>query len=205
MRPDMKPDTKTELIVATYENPRALALSLASVARQAVAPGGIAVADDGSGPETKAVIDAFALPTSGLEFGVTITEPADGSTVSDGESVTAGGSYAFPDLGEDDRVLEIGAGCGYAAAVLGRLAAEVHAVEVRGSLARAASENLRRAGCANGAGRPPECRNATRSPPPTPPAGPSNGLRGSARWSCCSSAPPRRRSSGSARTSSPTW
>ena len=32
---------------------------------------------------------------------VLITEPADGSAVTDGESVTAGGSYAFPDLGED--------------------------------------------------------------------------------------------------------
>jgi protein-L-isoaspartate(D-aspartate) O-methyltransferase len=53
------------------------------------------------------------------------------------------------ELDEDDRVLEVGAGSGYAAAVLGRLAAEVHAVEVRASLARAAAENLRRAGCAN--------------------------------------------------------
>jgi GT2 family glycosyltransferase len=51
---------RTELIVATYENPRALALCLASVARQAARPGSIAIADDGSGPETKAVVDAFA-------------------------------------------------------------------------------------------------------------------------------------------------
>lgn len=47
-------------MVATYENPRALALSLASVARQAPGPGSIAVADDGSGPETRAVVEAFA-------------------------------------------------------------------------------------------------------------------------------------------------
>jgi GT2 family glycosyltransferase len=51
---------RIELIVATYENPRALKLSLASVARQAVRPDAVAVADDGSGPETKAVVEAFA-------------------------------------------------------------------------------------------------------------------------------------------------
>ena len=50
----------SELIVATYENPRALALSLASVARLSPAPGSIAVADDGSGPATRAVVEAFA-------------------------------------------------------------------------------------------------------------------------------------------------
>ncbi len=51
---------RSELIIATYNSPRALALCLASVARQRVRPDGIAVADDGSGPETRAVIDAFA-------------------------------------------------------------------------------------------------------------------------------------------------
>jgi protein-L-isoaspartate(D-aspartate) O-methyltransferase len=53
------------------------------------------------------------------------------------------------EIGEDDRVLEVGAGSGYAAAVLGRLAAEVHTVEVREALARTAEGNLRRAGCDN--------------------------------------------------------
>jgi GT2 family glycosyltransferase len=51
---------KTELIVATYDSPRALALCLASVARQSVLPDSIAIADDGSGPETAAAISAFA-------------------------------------------------------------------------------------------------------------------------------------------------
>ena len=51
---------RTELIVATYRNPRSLALCLASVARQAARPDSIAVADDGSGPETAAVVEAFA-------------------------------------------------------------------------------------------------------------------------------------------------
>ncbi len=56
---------RSELIVATYQNPRALRLCLASVARQRVRPNGIAIADDGSGPETKAVVDAFAVAHPG--------------------------------------------------------------------------------------------------------------------------------------------
>ncbi|MFT3975279.1 MAG: glycosyltransferase [Amaricoccus sp.] len=51
---------RTEVIVSTYQNPRSLQLCLASVARQDVLPGGIAIADDGSGPETAAVVRAFA-------------------------------------------------------------------------------------------------------------------------------------------------
>jgi len=50
----------SELIVSTYNNPRSLALCLDSVAMQRVMPDGICIADDGSGPETRAVIDAFA-------------------------------------------------------------------------------------------------------------------------------------------------
>ncbi len=51
---------RCELIIATYNNPRALGLCLASVARQSDPPDAIAIADDGSGPPTRAVIDAFA-------------------------------------------------------------------------------------------------------------------------------------------------
>jgi glycosyltransferase involved in cell wall biosynthesis len=51
---------RTELIVATYNSPRALELCLASVVRQTVLPDSICIADDGSGAETKAVVDAFA-------------------------------------------------------------------------------------------------------------------------------------------------
>ena len=51
---------KTELIVATYNSPHALTLCLTSVARQTALPDSICIADDGSGPETKAAIDAFA-------------------------------------------------------------------------------------------------------------------------------------------------
>src|SRR5260370_34469626 len=45
-----------------------------------------------------------------------------------------------------ETVLEVGAGCGYAAAVLGALAARVIAVEIIPGLARMARENLRRSG-----------------------------------------------------------
>jgi protein-L-isoaspartate(D-aspartate) O-methyltransferase len=46
-----------------------------------------------------------------------------------------------------ETVLEVGAGCGYAAAVLGQLAARVVAVELIPALAHIARENLRRTGC----------------------------------------------------------
>jgi protein-L-isoaspartate(D-aspartate) O-methyltransferase len=45
-------------------------------------------------------------------------------------------------IGPDDRVLEVGAGSGYAAAVMGRLAREVFAVERHASLAHAAARRL---------------------------------------------------------------
>jgi glycosyltransferase involved in cell wall biosynthesis len=51
---------KTELIVATYNSPRALRLSLVGIAHQRLRPGSVCLADDGSGPETRAVIDTFA-------------------------------------------------------------------------------------------------------------------------------------------------
>lgn len=47
-------------------------------------------------------------------------------------------------VGPMDRVLEVGAGSGYAAAVLGRLAAQVIAVERHPALAEAARERLER-------------------------------------------------------------
>jgi GT2 family glycosyltransferase len=57
---------RSELIVATYNSPRALRLCLASVARQTVLPDSIAIADDGSGPETAAAIAGFAAAHSEL-------------------------------------------------------------------------------------------------------------------------------------------
>ncbi len=53
------------------------------------------------------------------------------------------------ELDPGDRALEVGAGSGYAAAVLSRLAARVDAVEVREALARRAAANLAAAGVAN--------------------------------------------------------
>lgn len=50
---------RTEVIISTYNNPRSLALCLASIARQDEAPDGVAIADDGSGPETADAIGAF--------------------------------------------------------------------------------------------------------------------------------------------------
>jgi protein-L-isoaspartate(D-aspartate) O-methyltransferase len=49
----------------------------------------------------------------------------------------------------DDRVLEIGTGSGYQAAVLARLAREVHSVEIVEALAKRAAETLSRLGYAN--------------------------------------------------------
>lgn len=53
------------------------------------------------------------------------------------------------ELSTEDRVLEIGAGSGYAAAVLSRIAHEVYTIERHESLARAAAGRLRRLGYDN--------------------------------------------------------
>jgi protein-L-isoaspartate(D-aspartate) O-methyltransferase len=52
-------------------------------------------------------------------------------------------------LRASDRVLEIGTGRGYAAAVAGRLAKEVHTIEIMEPLCEAAKETLPRAGAQN--------------------------------------------------------
>jgi protein-L-isoaspartate(D-aspartate) O-methyltransferase len=49
----------------------------------------------------------------------------------------------------DERVLDVGTGSGYHAAVLGRLAARVHSVERHAPLAHRAADALQTAGCAN--------------------------------------------------------
>ncbi len=50
---------RTGLIVTTYNWPEALHLTLASVARQTLMPDEVIVADDGSGPPTRAVVDRW--------------------------------------------------------------------------------------------------------------------------------------------------
>lgn len=51
--------------------------------------------------------------------------------------------------GEGDRVLEIGTGCGYQAAVLAAMGAEVWSVEIAGELSARAAANLRDTGYAD--------------------------------------------------------
>jgi len=51
---------RLSLALTTYERPDALAAVLASVAAQCTQPNEVVVADDGSGPETRAVIEQFA-------------------------------------------------------------------------------------------------------------------------------------------------
>jgi protein-L-isoaspartate(D-aspartate) O-methyltransferase len=53
------------------------------------------------------------------------------------------------DLAPDQRVLEVGAGCGYAAALLGQLAREVHGIEIRSRLAEMAKATLAALGVSN--------------------------------------------------------
>jgi glycosyltransferase involved in cell wall biosynthesis len=60
MRPIGRLGVRLSVIVTTYNNPRALSLVLAGLSRQTVNDFEILIADDGSGPETKAVIDEFA-------------------------------------------------------------------------------------------------------------------------------------------------
>lgn len=50
---------------------------------------------------SKITIEAAELPSTGLEFGVTVDTPAEGESVAAGSSVVAGGTATFPDLGSD--------------------------------------------------------------------------------------------------------
>ncbi len=71
----------------------------------------------------------------------------EGQTISQPYIVAA--MTAAIELTGAERVLEIGAGCGYQAAVLSRLAADVYTIESRLPLALAARERLERLGYAN--------------------------------------------------------
>ena len=70
-----------------------------------------------------------------------------GQTISQPYIVAVMTDMAAP--GPNDRVLEIGTGCGYQTAVLAELAARVYSVEVVPELARPAAERLRRLGYSN--------------------------------------------------------
>ncbi len=61
---------RTSLIITTFDWPQALECCLRSIARQSVSPDEILIADDGSGPETRAVIEQwqsqFGIPLKHL-------------------------------------------------------------------------------------------------------------------------------------------
>jgi protein-L-isoaspartate(D-aspartate) O-methyltransferase len=71
----------------------------------------------------------------------------EGQTISQPYIVAA--MTAALHLTGSERVLEIGAGCGYQAAVLSILAKQVYTVECRGALATAAAQRLSRLGYSN--------------------------------------------------------
>ena len=56
------------LIISTYNSPEALAVLLRSVARQTRPPGEVVVADDGSGPETLAIIQVAQAASPHVPF-----------------------------------------------------------------------------------------------------------------------------------------
>ena len=84
-------------------------------------------------PESR--IEAYMDGPVRLAYGQTISQPY----------MTALMAQALR-LNGEETVLEIGAGCGYASAVMGQLAARVVAVELIPALALQARENLRRTG-----------------------------------------------------------
>jgi protein-L-isoaspartate(D-aspartate) O-methyltransferase len=71
----------------------------------------------------------------------------EGQTISQPYIVAA--MIEAAEVGPEDTVLEVGAGSGYAAAVLGRIAAKVHAIERHPRLALLAQQRLAALGCAN--------------------------------------------------------
>ena len=81
---------------------------------------------------------AYADGPLSIGEGQTISQPYVVAWMAEAAEVAAG-----------DRVLEVGTGSGYAAAVLGRLAETVHTVERHAGLARDAAERLRDLGCDN--------------------------------------------------------
>jgi protein-L-isoaspartate(D-aspartate) O-methyltransferase len=72
---------------------------------------------------------------------------AEGQTISQPYIVAA--MAAAAELEENDKVLEVGAGSGYAAAVISRIAAKVFAIERLAPLAQAARERMRVLGYGN--------------------------------------------------------
>lgn len=87
----------------------------------------------------------FPLP---IGFRQTISQPYIVGIMAELLGLGEGGG-AGASGGGGEKVLEIGGGCGYQAAVLGLLAAEVHTVEIVAPLAQEAAERLVRLGFSN--------------------------------------------------------
>lgn len=83
----------------------------------------------------EARLQAYSDGPIGLGYGQTISQPYMTALMA-----------ACLELSGDERVLEVGSGSGYAAAVLGTLAREVVTVEIVPELAARARDNLRRTG-----------------------------------------------------------
>lgn len=62
-------EVRTAVVVSTYEQPRALDLALRAWSRQRMAPSSVVVADDGSGPATRAVVERWGAVHVRLERG----------------------------------------------------------------------------------------------------------------------------------------
>jgi len=80
-------------------------------------------------------IEAYADKPTHVGYGQTISQPYMTALMAE-----------LLELTGTETVLEVGAGCGYASAVLGQLAARVIAMELIPALAQLARDNLRRTG-----------------------------------------------------------
>jgi protein-L-isoaspartate(D-aspartate) O-methyltransferase len=128
---------------------RRMADEIAQQLRETVAETGIAALD----PRVMAALrgvarECFVPPAQAAE--ACANRPLDigrGQTISQPFIVAL--MTQLLDLQPGDRVLEVGTGSGYQAAVLCALAGEVYSIEIVRPLARAAARALRAAGCRN--------------------------------------------------------
>lgn len=81
---------------------------------------------------------AYANRPQPIGHGQTISQPYMVAVMTD-----------LAEIGPDDRVLEVGTGCGYQTAILARLARDVYSIEVVPELAGPAAERLRALGYGN--------------------------------------------------------
>jgi protein-L-isoaspartate(D-aspartate) O-methyltransferase len=111
---------------------------------------------EGRGVRDRAVLDAMLavrrelfLPQQWREFAYDDAPLPIGKDQTISQPYVVALMIAALDLGPTDRVLEVGTGSGYAAAVLGRIAAEVYTVERHEELAEVARQRLDDAGFDN--------------------------------------------------------